>query len=975
MQTGWRHDDPKVQREFERLTKKKIKVQTGVVLEEKAPEEKGKAPTLPSGSGEVGPAVMVQMFSPLETIHIQRSGQKFFLERPLELLDNGEAVHSEFPAVTETVEHINFVDTATLHWNISYESPRQIMVKGTVIGGGAGGGTMNTWELGIDADPTITVADADEVRLIAGTGIDLTRVGRSITIDATASFSYSWIVKADGYAGMAVYDGDTVTFKGTGGATVSQTGQTITIDVPTGACSWTIKDEGIGSEDIACNDELLVKFAGTVTGGVGNTAGESYVIIEDYFGVYQTHDEDNLDFATGLAIVEMQFENETENKPEDYTGRVWFDLTSPTTQKAKIEAWYKPGTGDGYSWFAATADEPSLEIADGDTLWFIEDGYIDVYRSGNNIYFNVERGAGYELRLQVTGYSSYLFTGNDTLHFTTGTPGSLELKQSGNTVEINNEAYWYLYSDYNFNNGIPREEISANGNGTTTVTFVGGTGIGIVQSGSTITISATGGYSWYIQGEANTPVEVEDTDTVTITGTGSVTVTQVGHTINIHVPAGTGGDMSSWDASDGTNTVTVEDTDVVTWQGGDGIAVTLDVGTNTFTIENTYAFSWKVYVDENYEFTVDDADNTLNFVGSGVAVVTRELDHTIKIHVPPGGYSWNVQGGAGPLAEVVNGETVFFTGSGIVTVSQNGQTIDINVPKPTLEVQNSWDEDNEIYLTGNEIKRIQFENATEERPEDYTKRVWFNLEEPFGGTAKIEGWYKSGSGSGDPGYTWTASDGSSTSEILDEETVTWIGGSGITVVLNPVTNTFTITNTYSYKWHVKAKGESGIDVENADTVEFEGLNGIVVRRSGNTIQILRDEEYDGGYPTGPRPRVMMDFIEFDTADEAGKPPWRYGHRKRVNIVHNWDLPNMHAYTLQLFRVSLDANQEWDPLSIPPKGYFRSGQNSMAGENLSAHRFEYIPEIVSVDKDTVAVEVTQSRLKPTKLVMWYVLREA
>lgn len=127
--------------------------------------------------------------------------------------------------------------------------------------------------------------------------------------------------------------------------------------------------------------------------------------------------------------------------------------------------------------------------------------------------------------------------------------------------------------------------------------------------------------------------------------------------------------------------------------------------------------------------------------------------------------------------------------------------------------------------------------------------------------------------------------------------------------------------------------------------------------------------------------VLFGELVFDNSNldyiSTVKPSHRYGVRKYVDIVHNWNLGNPNNFEIELMDINIDQ--------AGVLTYYRSGNTTMSGEILSSPdsiltppatgkvRFRNMPHVVGYDRNTVRVYATMSRNKPTEMRFRYLLR--
>lgn len=490
----------------------------------------------------------------------------------------------------------------------------------------------------------------------------------------------------------------------------------------------------------------------------------------------------------------------------------------------------------------------------------------------------------------------------------------------------------------------------------------------------TINASVTGGgggsmSSWYVRTNADPSEQISDAETVTFNNGETTYWSRVGNTLTVERP------------------LTVKDDGVAV--GDDNvIAINYDSASNT----GTQYIEWEI------------AD-----IGGGERRVRGKYTPSA-----PATYFWQVRSGndGSAAASVVSSNIVTWMGYNGVYISRTG--LQINVDRP-LQLQM-----NAINVGAPDTTVIDYRNATPTKPVGYTGQVYFDIVDWFG-TRRVFGYYEPG---GAGSYQWVASNGTLTATVTNGETVVWQGTNGVIVGLNTGTQTFTIdrplqiqddgvnvgdaaavllnydsngatgTNYIewevadtgsgqrrirgkynpgaggSYSFYLVATGTGGSEeITNAEQVIFTGRNGIAVTRVDNQIFIERSTtDPGGGSSTSKRTLTGEAIFSFTAPDYTGsQPPYRYGTRQYVDIVHNWNLSNLNNFHLELVDRALDSTGT-------NVVYYRSGLNTIWGGALGNQKFRNIPHWAAVDRNTIRVWATMSRQKPTEMRFRYTLVE-
>lgn len=349
-------------------------------------------------------------------------------------------------------------------------------------------------------------------------------------------------------------------------------------------------------------------------------------------------------------------------------------------------------------------------------------------------------------------------------------------------------------------------------------------------------------------------------------------------------------------------------------------------------------------------------------------------------------YIWNVQGDVGSSG-IRSGGTLRIVGiNGVRTTVAAGDPVGtLTVDRPLQVYQRS------IVIGGPDTTGLDFFNEGNQRPTNHEHRVFFEVRDVGNGIRRISGWtFNDQGGGGGGGTDWNASDGTTTVNVGDGDTVNWVGTNGVTVTLNPVGNQFVInrplqlaqdgvnvggqdTTTInfdnatpakpvgytdqawheitdngtgqrtvktwvapsagSYTWNIEASETAGTAaVASGATVKFTGLNGIVATRTNDDITLTFNGEYVPTDPTGDGVLLfgMLIFNNNNTDVASGtKLPYHYGVRKYVDIVHGWNLADPNNFEFQLLDINLSV-----PSGSPPTQtleYYRIGVHTMSGE--------------------------------------------
>lgn len=434
-------------------------------------------------------------------------------------------------------------------------------------------------------------------------------------------------------------------------------------------------------------------------------------------------------------------------------------------------------------------------------------------------------------------------------------------------------------------------------------------------------------YKWFVKAKAYNPQAVNNNDTVEFIGQSGIDVFYQSPR-KLYISA----INYRWNARAGSGTIQVKyDTDL--WfRGINGVDISTESG--AIIVDRPLT----VY---QRSIAIGDAATTgLDFFNEGnvkPSTYTSQVffevqdfgDGTrrIKGWSEPGGagsYHWHASDGP-HTHQVNNGGTVIWQGSNGVTVTLVPGIHTFTIDRPLQLKQN-----------GNNVgapntTTIDFDNDTNSKPVTYTSQAWHEVIDNGSGHRTVKTWFAPGAG--------------------------------------------------SYTWNIEASGTVGTQaVVSGATVKFTGLNGIIATRVNDDINLTLDPEIIV-YPPGTADAVLFGELIFENSnyDYIGiggvpgvKPGYRYGYRKYVDIVHNWNLGNPSNFEIELFDINLD--------STGTMIYYRDGDTTLAGESIGpedqdggAVRFRNFPHVIGKDINTVRVFATMSRLKPTEMRFRYILR--
>jgi predicted transcriptional regulator len=645
--------------------------------------------------------------------------------------------------------------------------------------------------------------------------------------------------------------------------------------VSPGDYSWDFKTDTNVIETVT-NAEL-VTFVGGANVTVTNVGNVITIAAVANPGTLQLQQEGTNIGPNDTATI--NWDNDTVLKPVGYTSRVWTQVINDGAGVRRIVSWYD-ATGGAYYWNLQANGGATTQIDTTETVNFAAGGNLAVARVGNTITYSYTAPATYSWFVSANYGAAEEITTGETLTFANGLTtqwsraGSaltvqrpLQLQQNSVNVGANDTMLMNFDGD---NSGLKIElirfEVSDLTSGNRTVR-------GYYRQGLTQ-------YAWQIQTTAGNvaPLTVNNGTVITVNGLNGVSAERVGSTININRPlqiqqnaANIGGaDTTSIDYRNATGAK----------PAGYTAPVYFDV--TDFGGGNRRVFGW-------YE------------PGAGV-------------------YSWTASDGANTAA-VTNGETVVLTGDSgvVVTLNAGTQTYTIDRPLQIKDDGANVGNDSTISINYDSVgatgtNYIEWELADVGAGERRVRgkynvgagQYFWNLQAGGGAVEQIDSNENVNFAAGGnltvaragntitytynqpAAYTWVASDNTNTATVTTTETVKWVGDSGVTVALDPATQTFTVDRplqieddgvavgndattalnfdsnggtgtSYAefevadigggerrvrvkynagagqYYWNLQANGGAIEQIDSNESVNFAASGDLTVARSGNTI--------------------------------------------------------------------------------------------------------------------------------------------
>ena len=420
MKTGWRHNDPQTQREFERFRNPST-VQTGTT-EPVEVVQRGNTTTVSAGGSTVNvnnPPTSVffelDAVSPYNTcvVTVDNTGTKAFLtiDRFLTVATNGLDIltritpNMAYP-VTNTVKKINFVAGPNIVIDGSNSNDDEVTVTITSTAAGGGGGSMSSWYIRENAGTVEQITDGETVSFVNGETTYWSRTGSNMTVERPLTIKDDGVAIGDDNVMTIAYD------------SVAATG--------TNYIEWEVADLGSGERRVRGKYtpgaspsyywQVRSGNDGTAAIAVNNT---STVTWQGLNGVYisRTGLQLNVDRPLQLQMnavnvgasdtVVIDFRNATGTKPVGYTNQVYFDVVDWFGTR-RIFGWYEPGGAGSYQWTASNGTLTAA-VTNGETVvWTGSSGVTVGFNTGTQT-FTIDR----PLQLQDDGVN--IANGSTTL--------------------------------------------------------------------------------------------------------------------------------------------------------------------------------------------------------------------------------------------------------------------------------------------------------------------------------------------------------------------------------------------------------------------------------------------------------------------------------------------------------------------------------------------------------------------------------
>lgn len=712
-------------------------------------------------------------------------------------------------------------------------------------------------------------------------------------------------------------------------------------------------------------------------------------VTEYTFDLSQANEENaNEEVYSVPSTSKLKYLNATEAKPTGYGDRIWFDVIQVSATEFKLLGYYD-GTGGSSGWIADGDTGTTENVSSGETVFITgsQGVSVNVGPSGANTAVQISY-SGWWLRQsneQNVNNESYNILGSGVVDLVNET----ESKPAGYTKRVwadiagagpytvklwyedLSASYTWIGSDGSVNAVISDGE---------TVTFLGSNAVSVTLAGNTFTISRP------LKAEQSHDTALIDftstLDTTTLRFENATITAPVDYTQRVfftvaqpsagvvNIEGLVSGAIYSWTIEDSDESAEISSGEIVRFLGDDGVTTELTPGSpNVLTISRP--LTWKQSQDEDTAiFTSSNdilsviaenatAQKPLSYTKRIFFNITEPVPGTVKMEAwyedeaGAGSYSWWLgTNGETPGVEVTDGALVDFSpGDLTVVISRTGYDVTLSSPLTLL--------DDGVAIGGSDTIEINFDSNGQTST---AVPVRFDLTNNANGRRTVRAYVPVG------GYNWNLWVNSAFRESIDSgEEVDFVAGSNIS--LTGANRQVVVNSTYSYSWTVKApQSDAGATVGNNTAVIFQGLGSITTSRTGNTVYINDSSETPSGGTAKGR-RVKMGFLEWGA--NGAPPTGYYGNKKYADIVHNWNLINMHTYTLELRDVV--SNDGMSTIN-----YYRRA-TTPAGD-IKTKRFRLRPYPVAVNGNTIRVWITQSMValdgqgNPVGAKMFYVLRE-
>ena len=363
---------------------------------------------------------------------------------------------------------------------------------------------------------------------------------------------------------------------------------------------------------------------------------------------------------------------------------------------------------------------------------------------------------------------------------------------------------------------IIRLNIAATGNTNAAAIAANSTNIALTGATNAAKIAAVSGiatgkdnYQYWTITDGSASENITTTSQVKVTGSGATTVAyNVGsNTLTINTPSSDAG-YEGWTATDGSNTSEIGNADDVRITGAGNTTVSFVSGSpNIFTVSGT------------------DQDLSSYATTSYVTGVSGNLQTQITDNI----YTWKATGVHGASASGEGSPTGITVSQGASLGISGTSGISVNLSTGTPDKFVVTHDDTSAGAIGIDVS-----------PNYFIRKVQVDEYGHVTGLASAEV-TGIGGGGGGGSYTFNVSDGTSGEGVPSGGTVIWTGTGATTVSYNTGTNTFVVntpSSESSYTQWVASDGSTTSNVENNNQVKITGAGNATVSLASGSPNVF-----------------------------------------------------------------------------------------------------------------------------------------
>lgn len=403
MKTGWRHNDPQTQREFERFRNPST-VQTGAIQPVEVVQQGGTTTVSAGGSTVNVTTPSTSVFFELDarspwntcSVTIENTGTKAFLtiDRFLTVAANGLDIltrlspNMAYP-VSNTVKKINFVAGPNIIIDGSNNADDEVTVTITsTAAGGGGGGTMSSWYIRENVGAVEQITDGETVSFVNGETTYWSRIGSNMTVERPLTIKDDGVAVGDDNVMVVNYDSVAATGTNYIEWEVSDIGSgerrvrgKYTPSAPS-TYYWQVRSGNDGTAAIAVNNSNTVTWTGINGVYISRTGLQLNVDRPLQLQMNAVNVG-----ATDTTVID--FRNATGTKPVGYTSQVYFDVVDWFGTR-RIFGYYEPGGAGSYQWTASNGTLTAT-VTNGETVvWTGSSGVTVGFNTGTQT-FTIDR--------------------------------------------------------------------------------------------------------------------------------------------------------------------------------------------------------------------------------------------------------------------------------------------------------------------------------------------------------------------------------------------------------------------------------------------------------------------------------------------------------------------------------------------------------------------------------------------------------